>query len=561
MRIQAILSFIATLLTTALFASSVIGGEIPFQVLRNDNDPGLRYFGGGFFSTHWEIGNTSEGYLQLEMHRTATNPSTHWVSMTPRNGFYTALGSARAEWIGASNESITVTVIADYLSGPSASMSQTVSSSSGGIDFDLSAFGENVRSLTFTTPHSESLNHRTIFINEIQAGYVYATDPPDDDPPKKEFTHWYYTGIGVNWSETSTTPLGGTDGLNGARTVTITQGGFERMVRAHRAASDLNAGKVAGSSGIELGDATGLPSTELQKFVNAMYRYREEILPDDVLVIHITTHGCFQLEFLNVTNGPEPIGEIRPGPDFPDGGFETGNEGLLLTDSSIQQQFFSDDGFKELFTGEIIGNIHGTTWDQVNKLFVLELCFGGGFTRQEDIIGDGKSAYVTSTPGGYLPWDYTTLVDRDLQFETVGIGRLGRAVDDIFSQYSTESILPSSNSEFQQRLLARWAEAYQAGDGKNIFLAQDFDFSSENTAWDPQFGDLIPNVIFENGFTFGETVILGDVNQDGTLDLLDVAPFVNLILDGVFQTEADINQDDVVDLLDVAPFVELLTSS
>lgn len=56
-------------------------------------------------------------------------------------------------------------------------------------------------------------------------------------------------------------------------------------------------------------------------------------------------------------------------------------------------------------------------------------------------------------------------------------------------------------------------------------------------------------------------IILGDVNLDGIVNLLDVSPFINLLTVGQFQAEADINGDGVVDLLDVAPFVELLTGS
>lgn len=52
--------------------------------------------------------------------------------------------------------------------------------------------------------------------------------------------------------------------------------------------------------------------------------------------------------------------------------------------------------------------------------------------------------------------------------------------------------------------------------------------------------------------------ILGDVNQDGLVNLLDVNPFVTLLVGGGFSCEADINQDGAVDLLDVAPFIDLL---
>ena len=52
---------------------------------------------------------------------------------------------------------------------------------------------------------------------------------------------------------------------------------------------------------------------------------------------------------------------------------------------------------------------------------------------------------------------------------------------------------------------------------------------------------------------------VGDVSQDGFVDLLDVSPFVTILTAGDFQCEADIDENGVVDLLDVSPFVDLLT--
>ena len=53
-------------------------------------------------------------------------------------------------------------------------------------------------------------------------------------------------------------------------------------------------------------------------------------------------------------------------------------------------------------------------------------------------------------------------------------------------------------------------------------------------------------------------VLLGDVNLDGVVNLLDVQPFVVLLGSGEFQAEADVNQDGAVNLLDVDPFIGLL---
>ncbi len=56
------------------------------------------------------------------------------------------------------------------------------------------------------------------------------------------------------------------------------------------------------------------------------------------------------------------------------------------------------------------------------------------------------------------------------------------------------------------------------------------------------------------------TFILGDVNEDGAVDLLDVGPFVDALAGGgEFLCQADINGDGAVDLLDVGPFVDLLS--
>ena len=53
-------------------------------------------------------------------------------------------------------------------------------------------------------------------------------------------------------------------------------------------------------------------------------------------------------------------------------------------------------------------------------------------------------------------------------------------------------------------------------------------------------------------------VLHGDVNGDGSINLLDVTPFVELLSSGAYQPEADINKDGLVNLLDVGPFIDLL---
>ena len=53
-------------------------------------------------------------------------------------------------------------------------------------------------------------------------------------------------------------------------------------------------------------------------------------------------------------------------------------------------------------------------------------------------------------------------------------------------------------------------------------------------------------------------VFIGDVNCDGTVNLLDVTPFVNLLSSGGFKLQADMNGDGVVNLLDVSGFITVI---
>ena len=58
-----------------------------------------------------------------------------------------------------------------------------------------------------------------------------------------------------------------------------------------------------------------------------------------------------------------------------------------------------------------------------------------------------------------------------------------------------------------------------------------------------------------------EGVLLGDINCDNAVNLLDVAPFVDLLSNGEFSVKGDIDGNGSVDLLDIAPFVDLLAGN
>ena len=53
----------------------------------------------------------------------------------------------------------------------------------------------------------------------------------------------------------------------------------------------------------------------------------------------------------------------------------------------------------------------------------------------------------------------------------------------------------------------------------------------------------------------------GDVDLDGDVDFLDIAPFIAVLASTGFQAEADVDCSEVVDFLDIQPFIELLSGN
>lgn len=84
-----------------------------------------------------------------------------------------------------------------------------------------------------------------------------------------------------------------------------------------------------------------------------------------------------------------------------------------------------------------------------------------------------------------------------------------------------------------------------------------FNWTINDGAFNPV-GMIFSEMLIESSGTMPCQFPLGDVNQDGLVDLLDVPAFIDAFFGAIFCCEADINGDGTLDLLDVAPFVELL---
>ena len=65
----------------------------------------------------------------------------------------------------------------------------------------------------------------------------------------------------------------------------------------------------------------------------------------------------------------------------------------------------------------------------------------------------------------------------------------------------------------------------------------------------------------ELGVLVETLLLLGDVNQDGMVNFLDISPFIGLLSAGDTQAEADIDQNGTVNFLDISPFIGILAGN
>lgn len=57
------------------------------------------------------------------------------------------------------------------------------------------------------------------------------------------------------------------------------------------------------------------------------------------------------------------------------------------------------------------------------------------------------------------------------------------------------------------------------------------------------------------------TIMLGDCNRDEAVDFFDIPAFIETLATSSYLDEADIDQDGEVNLFDIAPFTEIMTGN
>ncbi len=181
-----------------------------------------------------------------------------------------------------------------------------------------------------------------------------------------------------------------------------------------------------------------------------------------------------------------------------------------------------------------------------------------------DLYRFGCNESTASSPA-VLEIEYETEADRDAHIEgdlvQLESGSLHMAIDSVpeFSHLSVSGAVHVAGS-----LVVVFANDYMPEDGQSFELVSANVLTGEfHTIEAIGLGERFEmEVIYSEAAIFVQVVesdiLVGDINCDGNIDLLDVSPFVAILIDGGYVEKADINQDGAVNLLDVGPFIQLL---
>ena len=215
---------------------------------------------------------------------------------------------------------------------------------------------------------------------------------------------------------------------------------------------------------------------------------------------------------------------------------------LLTTNSEAQFVAYESESVLENSTSFL-----GTNLNAGDQVFI---------SFKYDVLSPRQS------PPGVSPADYV-VSDNSL---VLRVGKFERVMDDYIIQIENDDI---SNPVDRMRVvsaldggaLLEFTMSDSTGNlfsdislPTQVFTTSDFDEISGTV-----FADTLEVLFFGSGdLVSGTSFDLGDINDDGAVNLLDVSPFIETLSSSQFIPAADMNCDGAVNLLDVDPFITAL---
>ena len=219
--------------------------------------------------------------------------------------------------------------------------------------------------------------------------------------------------------------------------------------------------------------------------------------------------------------------------------------------------FVSTD-FSGLFDGQTFGitviDIEGPNLSILDRVGIAGAGFSPGYSRPANFpvesaqsgntlyvaSGDGVSVFDVSNPNAVQ-----TLAQIPLNTNPVNIDVVGNMLYLVGNSPAptlvTIDVSVLSSPVFQTRFLPTGSDPLGVAATANRVVVADADL-----------GIIVESL---------SSLLLGDVNQDGIVNFLDISPFIGILSTGGTQAEADINQDGIVNFLDISPFIGILAGN
>jgi len=111
-----------------------------------------------------------------------------------------------------------------------------------------------------------------------------------------------------------------------------------------------------------------------------------------------------------------------------------------------------------------------------------------------------------------------------------------------------------------QTVTLQWATYYDAADEAGISRL----WGGIHIPADDFAGRIMGSAIGADAYQFSvenlfdANLFLGDANDDGVVNFMDIYPFIQVLISGQYEINCDINRNGVVNFQDIQPFIDIL---
>ena len=231
----------------------------------------------------------------------------------------------------------------------------------------------------------------------------------------------------------------------------------------------------------------------------------------------------------------------------------------------------------DLASGVVFSIFRNPTINHSGQTTFLAFLSGSGVNTDNDCAifsGDSTTLDLIARSGDLVPGADSAVFDR---LTAPGTNALGQVAFTAFLDGPNVSSLNgntrgiyATNLDGQLNKVARTGDTIEVNGELRTIRSLSFQPGTGNEDGEASGFNDEGQLVFSAAFTDDSsgifiadtnppTFMLGDVNLDGAIDFLDIAPFITLLTTSAFQFEADVNGDGTVSFLDISPFISLLT--